>query len=322
MIKRKVIIDTDPGHDDCIAILLAARYFNILGITTVYGNQTIGKTTKNVLKILEFSNLTHIPVFRGSFYPINQEVKYGSAIHGETGLDGPVLPDPKLEVQSKHAIDFIIETIMTTADVTLIAIGPLTNIALAIHQEPRIKSHIHEISLMGGTFSIGNISPSVEFNIGLDPEAADIVFKSKIPLKMSSLDLTRQAKTTPEIIERFRKLGTKTSRIVTEILEFYSNQVFKLFGLVGASIHDACSVAWLIDPTLIKSRKLHVDIELKGKFTRGMTVCDLRNCTKLGQKIGGIGAIESIQPPNVDFGIELDVDSFFNLLIDAIFQYP
>lgn len=320
--KTKLIIDTDPGHDDALAILLAARHFDILGITTVHGNQTVDRTTQNALKILEFSGLTHIPVVRGSDRPLCQPLRVSSRGHGVTGLDGPDLPEPKISRHPGHAVDFIIETVMAHEDVTLVCIGPLTNVGLALHREPLIAKRLREISLMGGSTTIGNTTPVSEFNICCDPEAAHIVFTSGVPIKMVGLNLTRQAEVDPARIERFRRLTNKTGRIVTEIVEWYSGRVRAIFGLAGASLHDPCAVAWLIDPTLIESQEAHVDIELRGEHTRGMTVCDLRFLALHGAPVQSGGGVEGSRPPNAEVGMKLDVERFFALLVEAIAQYP
>lgn len=321
---KKLILDCDPGHDDALAILLAAKHFDIIGITTVYGNQSIEKTTKNTLKILEFSGLTHIPVYKGSGCPIvgDKGFHYAPAVHGETGLDGPDLPDPSIKEQPENAIDFIISAVMKNDDVTLVPMAPLTNIALALRKEPRIVERISEISLMGGSVTYGNITPAAEFNIYPDPEAAHIVFESGIPIKMVGLNLTRQAAATPAIRARLRSLGNRTGRISAEIMDFYSKALQELFGIAGGSVHDACAVAWLIDPSLITSEKLHVEIELNGTLTRGMTVCDRRYVGNTGTVIGGGKGVNPGKKPNADVGMMLDVERFFDLLINTIGMYP
>ena len=319
---RSIIIDADPGIDDAMAILLAGKHFNILGITTVHGNTTVDKTTRNALKVLEFSAMTHIPVVRGSEFPLVQPRYTAASVHGETGLDGPDLPDPTTPVHSGHAVDFIIDTVMSKPDITLVPIGPLTNIAMALRQEPRLKNHIKEISLMGGSTTYGNVTMAAEFNIWCDPEAAHIVFTSDVPIKMVGLNLTRQAAATPEVIERIRNLNNQVGKIVAEMLTAYSERLRQLFGLSGGSLHDPCAVAWLIDPSLIESEKLYMAIELGGEHTRGMTVCDQRG---LRLPVAGISAGDGIRAglaPNVEVGMNIDVPRFMDLLIDTLAQYP
>ena len=320
--QRKLIIDTDPGHDDALAILLAAKYFDIIGITTVHGNQTVDKTTRNALKILEFGGLAHIPVARGSALPLIQPLTPHPAGHGETGLDGPDLPEPVTLPDPRHGVDFLIDTLLANEDVTLAPIGPLTNIGAALRKEPRIVSHIREISLMGGSTQIGNTAPVSELNVECDPEAAFIVFTSGVPIKMVGLNITRQAEATPERYERFRAIGNRTGQIVYEIVEWYSGRVKLAYGLPGASLHDPLAIAWLIDPTLISSVTCHVGIELNGQYTRGMTVCDLRHITQPGKPIKGGGGVVPSEPANAEVGMQLDVPRFFDLLVNTIAQYP
>jgi inosine-uridine nucleoside N-ribohydrolase len=319
---RKVIIDCDPGHDDALAILLAARHFDVLGVTTVHGNQSLSKVTENALKVLEFSGLTDIPVFSGAERPIVQRAQHAPEVHGESGLDGPPLPRPKLSAKAEHAVDFIVRTVMSEDEVALAATGPLTNVALALHREPRLGERLREISLMGGSLTFGNSTPAAEFNIWCDPEAAHIVFASGVPTKMVGLNLTRHAEAGPGETERIRNLGNRTGQIVAELLEFYGGQVRKLFGLAGASLHDPCAVAWLIDPTLIEARMLHVAVELQGENTRGMTVCDYRHLKSAGAEIGGVEGIRRGSAPNAEVGLRLDVERFFNLLIGDLARYP
>ena len=319
---RKLIIDSDPGHDDALAILLAAKYFDVLGITTVHGNQTVEKTTRNALKILEFSGMTHIPVARGSAVPLIQPLVVHPFGHGETGLDGPDLPDPVTRVDPRHGVDFLIDTLMAHEDVTLAPIGPLTNVGAALRKEPRIAAHIREISLMGGATAVGNTAPVSELNVECDPEAAHIVFTSGVPIKMVGLNLTRQAEATPQRCARFEALGTRVGQIVFEIVSWYSGRVKLAYGLPGASLHDACAIAWLIDPSLIESVTCHVGVELHGQYTRGMTVCDLRHITHPGAPIQGFGGVVASEPANAEIGMKLDVERFFDLLVNTIAMYP
>lgn len=320
--KRKVIVDTDPGHDDALAILLAAAHFEVLGITTVFGNQSVENTTRNALQVLEFSGLDNIPVAKGSDRPLAQPVRYGAFVHGKSGLDGPTLPKPKRSPVSEHAVDFIIDSAHRHGSITLVPIGPLSNVALALRKDPSISEHIDEISLMGGTTQIGNSTPVAELNIWCDPEAAHIVFTSGIPIKMVGLNLTRQTVADESVIKRFNALGNNTGGIVADILRFYSEQLKKLFGLRGASLHDPCAVAWLIDPTLIEYRDMHVAVELQGHLTRGMTVCDQRSLSPNDKRFGSGDAIEPAQEPNAQVGLKIDPDRLVQLLLDSLASYP
>jgi len=318
---QKIILDCDPGHDDALAILLAAKHLDVVGITTVGGNQSLEKVTSNALKIVEFAGLTNIPVVEGMGHPLIQPPRYAPQIHGETGMDGPDLPTPTTPLHAQHAVDFIIDTVMSTNEVTLVPTGPLTNVATALRREPRIAKRIPEISLMGGSLTYGNATPAAEFNIYVDPEAAHIVFTSGIPIKMCGLNLTRQAAATDVEIKRIRDLGNNTGRIVAEMLEFYQGTLKRVFGITGGSLHDPC-VAALIDDSLIQFQKMHVGIELKGERTYGMTVCDYRHVRGSGENIVEGGGVHRGETPNAKVGLNIDVDRFFDLLIDTLALYP
>ncbi|MBS1251114.1 MAG: Pyrimidine-specific ribonucleoside hydrolase RihA [Anaerolineales bacterium] len=328
---KKVIIDCDPGHDDALAILLAAKHLDVLGITTVAGNQTLDKVTDNALKVVEFAGLTHIPVAKGMGHPLIRPPRHVPEVHGETGLDGPDLPAPTTPLDPRHAVDFIIETVMSTEDVILVPIGPLTNIATALRREPRIAGRIQEISLMGGSLTYGNSTPAAEFNIYVDPEAAHIVFTSGVPIRMCGLNVTRQVPATEVEIERIRGLGTRTSAIVAESLDFYRDTLKRVFGLRGGSLHDPCAVAALIDlsavpaqagPTLIEFEPMHVAVELKGEHTYGMTVCDCRHLRGRGQVSTSDGGVWRGEPPNAEVAVDIDKDRLIDLLIDTLAKYP
>ena len=323
---RNVILDCDPGHDDALAILLAAAHLNVLGITTVAGNQTIDKVTTNTLKILTMAGLTHIPVAQGMagpLVPTNRQKPdvHGPDFHGETGLDGPDLPEPAVSPDSRHAVDFIIEMVMAHDEVTLVPTGPLTNIAAALRREPALIGHIREISLMGGGLTHGNVSAAAEFNILMDPEAAHIVFTCGAAVKMCGLNLTRQAMATPVEAERIRALGNKTGQGVAGLLDFFLGTCEKLFGLPGGPLHDPCAVAPLIDPTLIEYEPMHVDIELHGEHTYGMTLCDHRHLLLGEGEIKRIGRRMG-PPPYTEVGLHIDRNRFFDLLVDTLALYP
>lgn len=318
---RKVIIDCDPGHDDALAILLAAKHLDVVGITTVAGNQHIDKVTVNALKILEFSEMTQIPVAKGCGLPLVKPPMFAPEIHGETGMDGPELPVPTTPLDPRHGVDFLIDTVMAHDEVTLIPTGPLTNVASALRREPRIAERIPLISLMGGGLTSGNSTATAEFNIYVDPEAAHVVFSSGIPIKMCGLNLTRQANATEVEIARCRALGNRTGQIVAELLEFFAGTVKEIFGITGGSLHDPCAVAALIDPTLIEFEPMHVAVELKGEHTYGMTVCDHRHLRGIGNEIKAIGKRKG-EEPNAEVGLRIDTPRFFDLLIDTLAMYP
>ena len=324
-VMRRIILDCDPGHDDAFAILLAAKHLDVLGITTVGGNQLLEKVTINALKVLEVAGLTHIPVYPGHSHPMISDLVTAPQFHGESGMDGPVLPYPSIKAQSRHAVDFIVDTVMSTDDVTLVATGPLTNIASAINRERRIVDRVREISLMGGSVTYGNWTPAAEFNIFADPEAACRVFNSGIHIKMCGLNLTRQAFATTQELKHIQGIGNRVSRFCVDLLTFFIESSSRAAGLNGTNLHDPCAVAWLIDPTLIKAADMHVVVETKGEFTRGMTVCDYRHLRGPEPSID-LHRTPTMshrgKEPNSEAALELDVERFFRLLYDTIREYP
>jgi len=304
---KKIILDCDPGHDDMLAIILAlsSNDLDVLGITTVAGNQTGEKTYVNALRVLNLIGRTDVRVSRGFDKPILRELVTAPQIHGVSGLDGANLPEPKGNETHKHAVDFIIETVMSSPEkVYLVPTGPLTNVAVSLIKEPRLKDHIEKIVLMGGAFHDSNFTPGAEFNIYVDPEAAKLVFESGIPIVMVGLDVTNRALLTFEDIDYIESLGGKVSSVIAPLLRFFGKANNEFFGFDGAPIHDALAVSYLIDPTVLTLKHLHVDIETKGEFTSGQTVVDYYNVTK--------------KEPNAYVALDLDLPKFKKLIIDAI----
>lgn len=278
---RKIILDCDPGHDDAIAILLAHGNpeIDLLAVTTVHGNQTLEKVTRNALAVATVAGITGVPFAAGATRPLVRVAEVAESIHGDSGLDGPVLPDPDIEADPRHAVDLIIDTIMShePGEITLVPTGALTNIALAVRKEPRIAERVREVVLMGGGYHGGNWSAAAEFNIVIDPEAAHIVFNEPWKLTMVGLDLTHQALATPDVVERIAAIGTKPARFVVELLEFFGRTYFEAQGFEHPPVHDPCAVALVIDPTVMDVVKVPLDIELTGTLTLGMTVADFRS---------------------------------------------
>ncbi|AKJ42027.1 uridine-preferring nucleoside hydrolase UriH [Pragia fontium] len=305
---KKIILDCDPGHDDAIAILLAHGNpdIELLAVTTVVGNQTLEKVTRNALAVARIANITGIPFAAGAARPLIRQVETAPDIHGDSGLDGPVLPEPTISVDSRHAVDLIIETIMShpPKTITLVPTAGLTNIALAARLEPRIVERVKEVVLMGGGYHVGNWSPVAEFNIKIDPEAAHIVFNEKWPITMVGLDLTHQALATPDVIEQIRAVGTKPATFVLEMLEFFGTMYKSAQGFDAPPVHDPCAVAYVIDPAVMSVQKVPIDIELTGTLTLGMTVADFR------------------APPPADchtqVGVKLNHPYFWDLIVDAL----
>lgn len=315
------LLDGDPGHDDMLTIFLAAKHLDVVGITTVGGNQSLEKTTINARKSVELAGLTHIPIAKGLPRPLVNQTRYAPEIHGVSGLDGVELPDPTVELSPMHAVDFIIDAAHRYDDLILIPTGPLTNIAGALIKDPGIAQRIREISLMGGSLTYGNTTAAAEFNIYVDPEAADVVFRSGIPIKMFGLNVTRQASATVERLDRIRAIDTSFARTVADLVEFYRQSLHTVFGLEGASLHDPLAAAVYIAPELFELQKMNVTIELAGTYTRGMTVCDYRYVGRDGGTIRGQEAIIDAPEPNAEVAVGIDVDGFFDLLTDTLAMY-
>ncbi|WP_028956390.1 nucleoside hydrolase [Sulfitobacter sp. 20_GPM-1509m] len=310
MPPRKIIIDTDPGQDDAVAILLALGSpdeIEVLGITAVAGNVPLALTEKNARIICELAGRPDIPVYAGCDRPLGRPLVTAEHVHGQTGLDGPSLPDPTMPLQEQHAVDYIIDTIRTheAGSVTLCPLGPLTNIATALQRAPDIAEKIQQIVLMGGAyFEVGNITPAAEFNIYVDPQAADIVFRSGIDIVVMPLDVTHKALVTAERNDAFRALGTPVGIAVAQMTEFFERFDKEKYGSAGAPLHDPCVTAYLIRPDLFSGRHVNVQIETTSELTLGMTVADWWRVTD--------------RAPNATFIGDLDADGFFALLTERI----
>jgi len=276
----KIILDCDPGHDDAIAMLLAWGNpdIELVGVTTVMGNQAIEKVTRNALAVARVAGITGVPFARGAHRPLVREVEVADSIHGESGLDGPVLPEPTITLDPRHAVDFIIDTIMAAepGQITLVPTGALTNIAMAVRKEPRIVERVREVVLMGGAVGGGNWSATSEFNIVIDPEAAHIVFNERWPLTMVGLDVTHEALATPDVAATIAAVGTGPARFVGELLEFFGETYKDQQGFEFPPVHDPCAVAFVIDRSVMSATRVPLDIELGGTLTLGMTVADFR----------------------------------------------
>ncbi len=307
--KRKIIIDTDPGQDDAVAILLAlgSSELEVAGITAVAGNVPLGLTEKNARKICELAGRPDVKVYAGAVRPLMRPLVTAEHVHGRTGLDGPDLPEPTMKLQEQHAVDFIVETLMREAagTITLCPLGPLTNVALALIREPRIAPRIREIVLMGGGFfEGGNITPTAEFNIYVDPHAAEIVFGSGAPIVVMPLDVTHKALTTAKRIEALRKLGSKVGDAVASLLDFFERFDEEKYGTDGGPLHDPCVIAYLLKPELFKGRQCNVAIETASDLTMGMTVIDWWGVTD--------------RPKNAMVMRDIDADGFFALLTERL----
>lgn len=306
---RKIIIDTDPGQDDAVAILLAlsSPEIEVLGITAVAGNVPLALTQKNIRKTCELAGRPGVPVFAGAVRPLVRPLVTAEYVHGKTGLDGPDLPEPTMPLQDQHGVDFIVERVMSEPanTVTLCVLGPMTNIALAMIREPQIIPRIAEIVMMGGgCFEGGNTTPAAEFNIYVDPHAAKTVFDSGVPITMFPLDVTHKALTTKARVQKFRDLGTKVGTATAELLDFFERFDEEKYGTDGGPLHDPNVIAWLLKPELYTGRHINVEIETASELTMGMTVADWWGVTD--------------RPKNAYFVRDLDADGFYNLLLDRI----
>ncbi len=315
--RRKIIIDTDPGQDDAIAILLALAAkdkLELLGITAVAGNVPLELTTKNALKILEVAKETNIAVFSGCKAPLKRKLVTAEHVHGPTGLNGPQLAEPKIKQQDQHGVDFIIDTLRQHPEktITLCPLGPLTNIASAIIKAPDIVEKIDEIVLMGGAyFEVGNVTPAAEFNFYVDPEAANIVMCSGIKITMMPLDVTHQVLTTKERSQKFANLGNETGKIIYHWVKYFKKFDEEKYKSDGAPLHDPCVIAYLLKPDLFSGRKINVRIETNSELTRGMSVADYWGITD-----------EKDCPRNVNFMRHVDDEGFYQLLFDYLKKLP
>jgi purine nucleosidase len=310
--SRRIIIDADPGQDDAVAVLLALgspEDFEVLGITAVAGNVPLDLTEKNARKIVELSGRTEVPVHAGCSEPMVGELVTAEYVHGPTGLDGADLPDPTIPLAAGHAVDFIIDAVRASADpITICALGPLTNVATALVKAPDIVARIDGLVMMGGgLFEGGNVTPAAEFNVYVDPHAAEVVFTSGIDITMMPLDVTHKAMTNPARVAAFRELGTRAGEAVAGLLEFFDRYDMEKYGSEGAPLHDPCVLAYLIDPSLFTGRRCHVEIVTEGPAA-GMTMIDWWGMTK--------------RSPNAMVMGDLAADRFFALLVERIGSLP
>ena len=302
-----IILDCDPGHDDAIAIVVAAAHTNLLGITTVAGNAPLELTTRNALIMTELLGID-TPVHSGASRPLVAPPRHGAYVHGASGLDGADLPEPSRGVVSENAVDFIVETCRSNEGVWLVPVGPMTNIALALRRAPDLAGRIAGISLMGGG-SFGNRTAAAEFNLWADPEAAAIVYEYGGPLIMCGLDLTHQFQATPERIDQIRSLPGRLADLLSSLLTFFSNNyVSRHDHMRGAAVHDPCAVMALTHPDLFTRHLRHVVIETHGEHTRGMTLIDERDS-------------KGRPDPNCDVLVGLDADAAFDVIVQSIAHF-
>jgi len=307
--RQPIVLDCDPGHDDALAILLAAAdpSLQLVAITTVAGNQSLDKTTLNARRICTVAGIGDVPVAAGCDAPLVRRRIASPEIHGESGLDGPAFGTPTVPLDPGHAVDVISEASRAHDNLVVVATGPLTNVATAFARDPDLPRRLQRVVLMGGAIGVGNVTPAAEFNIGADAEAARAVFESGVPITMVPLETTHRALATSEVIERIAALDFPLAHLCVELLEFFAETYLRVFGFTAPAVHDPCAVAWQIDASIVPTRHLRVDIETQAEFSYGRTVCDLYGVTG--------------RPPNADVAVDLEVDRFWDLMIGAIASY-
>lgn len=309
MNKRKIILDCDPGHDDAVAIILAAKNPNLelLGITVVAGNQTLENTQRNALHLVQHLDL-NLPVYAGCGQPMVRDKVIAGDIHGETGLDGPVFEELNREIEADHAVNYIIKTLMNSPEkITVVTTGPMTNLGMALRMEPKIMDKIQEIVFMGGSYANGNVTPAAEFNILADAEAAHVCISSGLPITMVGLDVTRKALCYPEIVDRMRKLGNKASVLFADLMAFFCKTQKEVYGWEGGPLHDPITIAYLIDPTVLTTKPMNVTVDTSSSQSYGRTNCDFFAYMK--------------KEPNVNVGIDIDVEKFWDIVEDGLKLY-
>ncbi|MCA9906602.1 MAG: nucleoside hydrolase [Anaerolineae bacterium] len=309
MAPRKIILDCDPGHDDAIAIMLAANSpaIDLLGITVVAGNQTLEKTLNNALNVCQYLGLD-VPVYKGCGQPMIREQLIAPSIHGESGLDGPTFAALTKQAEPKHAVNYIIDTLLASdGDVTVVTTGPMTNLAMALRLNPDILPKIHELVLMGGTYQLGNMTPAAEFNVLADGDAAHVVFTSGCKITMAGLDVTRKVLCLPSIVERMGRIDNQAAKLFVDLMTFFNKTQKEVFGWDGGPLHDPVTIAYLIDPTVLTLKECFTQIDIRSEQSYGRTNCDIFNIFK--------------QPPNSSIALDIDVAKFWDIIEAGIRAY-
>lgn len=303
-----IILDCDPGHDDAVAILLAvaSTAIDLKAVTTVFGNCSLNDATRNACQILTLAGATGVPVAAGADKPLKGQTVLGNYVHGVSGLDGPSMPAPQVTPQNRHAVDLMTDVLITAATpLTLVATGPITNIAHLLQGHPDLTGKIAEIIFMGGSTERGNHTPTAEFNAFADPEALDVVLNSGVPARMVGLNLTHQALATPAIVNSMRAIDHPIAQTCAAWMGFFRASYNRVWDFAAPPVHDPCTIAWLIDPFLIESEASFVSVELEGSWTRGTTVVDLHHRYP-------------DREPNITVAINLDAAAYWDLLLDSL----
>lgn len=318
MTRQKILIDCDPGHDDLVAILFAARHMDLVGVTTVHGNNSLANTTRNGLITLELGGLDAVPLAAGCAEPLAQASIGVGEGHGKSGLDGAEVPDPRRKPIDTHAVDFIIAMAEKHKEELILAtIGPETNIAMALKREPRLKKWLREITIMGGSTTTGNFTPAAEFNIAGDVEAAWAVFESGVPLRMVGLNITRVTGFDENDITKMRASGRKVAAVVADLMTFYLGTQKTRYGLSVATMHDVCAIIPYVYPELITYLHTSARVEKDGTYTRGMTMCDLRH-----PKGSAVDHLRHRTPPNCLVAVEANSRAISEIVLEALLTYP
>ena len=306
--KRNIVLDCDPGHDDAVAILLAGKNpnLNLLGISVVAGNQTIEKTARNALNVATFLGI-NVPIAIGCEFPMVRERVICAAIHGESGLDGFDFPDYGDKFDKRHGVQLLIDSVMNNDKVTIVATGPLTNVAMAIKMEPRILKRLDEIVIMGGSVDNGNTSPAAEFNIMCDPEAAHVVFSSGVTVRMVGLNVTRKVLVTEDVINRMGKINNKASDMFVKLMKVFNENQRKTFGVAAGPLHDPATIASIIDESLIRWQKMNVVIDISHGPSYGRTNCDVFDYLQA--------------PQNAYVAMDIDVNKYWGIIEKGIRAY-
>ncbi|MBL8839285.1 MAG: nucleoside hydrolase [Alphaproteobacteria bacterium] len=314
--KTKILIDCDPGHDDAVAILFAARQLDLLAITTVHGNNTVENTTRNALSVLALAGLD-VPVAQGLADPLAMARISVAAMHGKSGLDGATLPEPVRKPIAAHAIDVIIETASKHRGELVVAlVGPQTNFAAALAREPKLAQWVREITIMGGSATLGNVTPAAEFNVYADPEAAAAVFACGAPIRMVGYNVTRLTGFDQGDIDRMKASGKRVAGTIADLMGFYLERQRRTFGLTVAPMHDVCAVVPYVAPDFIRYVETTVQVELAGTLTRGMTVCDMRTV-----RPGARSDVKVAGTPNARVALESQNRPLIDLVVDTLLTY-
>lgn len=309
--RRRVVLDCDPGHDDAMAILLAAASpaIELEAITTVAGNQTLDKVTLNARRVCSVAGIDRVPIAAGCEAPLRRVRIVAADIHGESGLDGVDWEEPSVDLDPRNGVELIIELALRddARPLTVVAVGPLTNVATALLREPRVADRVDRISIMGGAIGLGNVTPSAEFNIYADPEAADVVLRSGIPITLVPLETTHQALATEPVLARIAAIDTPVARMSDALLRYFAETYERVFGFAAPAVHDPCAVAAVIDPSILDARSMNVAIDLGSELSLGRTVCDVYGTT---------GRVS-----NAEVAMGIEVDRFWELMLAALATY-